>query len=1067
MPGVQNAKAAGAITVTQAAINDMVQKVYDQCTAAQKPLASQLVSIPPKHYDSTCGYFSYGYGVNQSAVGQYVRVASPSICDVGVRELLAANAGVLHIKCGSINYSASVDNRQYYRDLYKENVDPANVIIDNNYTPKAGDIALFAWTPKAASHVGIMTSETTVGHSSNNILYHSKMEWNADKTGKPMWESVYGYFEFNTCPHTEYTELGFCKNCGMEFNWRAQISKSGAGVYVATGTTEVHVAPYGAAQSAGTLFKGKEYNVVEVTYNAFGNKWYHVQGNGVDAWEYEPYLEWVRNFPCDIKINIEKPANITVGKGFTVKGTITSSVPVVEVRTAFVNIKNQAIAPTPAIAISSVYGTTIDIESQVDKDIYCNQVPVGVWRIAMIAYDENGGYAYGLSEPYYVLEKAATVPLSVWSQVDKTDILEGEAITATYGANKSSAYYLHVVKDGVDTVVRAADSGAYSYTLQTPGTYSVYVGATTGSESAYSEPTTVAVRSRDSQPPVVTSTSIFELNGDSYTLSFSATDDVGLDHFAVGTWNDAIGINQAKWQYIPVSGTSANGRATISAADFGGLLNTTYHTNVYAYDTSGKQSAAVRAFDRFLESEKPVILDAHITQITDSGFDFEITAADNNELNTIAVLPFVNNSFGFSIRQSVSGTQATVTIHYDALYKNCFYHFAVYANDKSGNQSGYTLIPRDQKRDGLCIPKAGSTGTLVVKGYVEDEETDSLFGTVNVFVNDQLVAEGVRSYTGVHPAGSTYRVEPMSTDSRYRFAGIVKGQLQDYGYERGIIPAETVTVLLSYSNEQVWTELAYYLPSEVTPELYDIQYKYLLGSQSSAESPGDGWTTDGVLISGEYFWSLYSDWLDEQQDTGELRKVRYKAKSTPLTDLSLSTRLVERSITTGLLQITPTLTPANAFPVTLQWSSSREDVAQVADGLVYLIQPGAAVITCAPEEAPALRQSALVVVRAENSLRIPEGTQTIEADAFAGNTAMEELVLPSGIRSIESGAFSGCTGLRLVIAPDSLTDIADDAFTGCEDVTVICHAGSAMARFCSNAPDSFEWYDLRDYGADN
>ena len=62
---------------------------------------------------------------------------------------------------------------------------------------------------------------------------------------------------------------------------------------------------------------------------------------------------------------------------------------------------------------------------------------------------------------------------------------------------------------------------------------------------------------------------------------------------------------------------------------------------------------------------------------------------------------------------------------------------------------------------------------------------------------------------------------------------------------------------------------------------------------------------------------------------------------------------------------------------------------------------------------------------------IPEGVETIGADAFRRCTGLTTVTILEGVTSIGSSAFWGCTGLTTVTIPSSLTSMDVSAFEGC------------------------------------
>lgn len=141
--------------------------------------------------------------------------------------------------------------------------------------------------------------------------------------------------------------------------------------------------------------------------------------------------------------------------------------------------------------------------------------------------------------------------------------------------------------------------------------------------------------------------------------------------------------------------------------------------------------------------------------------------------------------------------------------------------------------------------------------------------------------------------------------------------------------------------------------------------------------------------------------------------------------------------------ITRKITPTSCNSYTIQFVSSREDVATVdSNGEITAVKDGFAEIQCIPEDFPELAQSIYVMCGDAGSLTLPTGLTTIEAEAFSGIKA-ECIIIPGSVRTIESKAFAGCDGLRLVFLPGTIESIAEDAFDGSANVAfAITDSGS-------------------------
>ena len=61
-------------------------------------------------------------------------------------------------------------------------------------------------------------------------------------------------------------------------------------------------------------------------------------------------------------------------------------------------------------------------------------------------------------------------------------------------------------------------------------------------------------------------------------------------------------------------------------------------------------------------------------------------------------------------------------------------------------------------------------------------------------------------------------------------------------------------------------------------------------------------------------------------------------------------------------------------------------------------------------------------------ISLPAGLETVEAEAFRGDTSLRYVIVPEGTKTIGDGAFADCGGLWMVLLPESVTSIAADAF---------------------------------------
>lgn len=79
-------------------------------------------------------------------------------------------------------------------------------------------------------------------------------------------------------------------------------------------------------------------------------------------------------------------------------------------------------------------------------------------------------------------------------------------------------------------------------------------------------------------------------------------------------------------------------------------------------------------------------------------------------------------------------------------------------------------------------------------------------------------------------------------------------------------------------------------------------------------------------------------------------------------------------------------------------------------------------------------------------MKLPAGLKTIEEEAFV-NGSFQTVKIPDGVQTIGIRAFAGCENLERIIIPDSVETIAPDAFEGVDFLVVYCSAGSYAQQY--------------------
>lgn len=128
----------------------------------------------------------------------------------------------------------------------------------------------------------------------------------------------------------------------------------------------------------------------------------------------------------------------------------------------------------------------------------------------------------------------------------------------------------------------------------------------------------------------------------------------------------------------------------------------------------------------------------------------------------------------------------------------------------------------------------------------------------------------------------------------------------------------------------------------------------------------------------------------------------------------------------------------------LQWTSDNEAAVTVENSVVRAVGHGSATIRLSYAGGS---DECRVYVLTSDTLSLPEGTQTLEAEAFAGCADVQTVRLPQSLSTVGSRAFAECEGLLFVFFASADAEIAPDAFEGCDNLTIYAPADGSVAAF--------------------
>ena len=290
------------------------------------------------------------------------------------------------------------------------------------------------------------------------------------------------------------------------------------------------------------------------------------------------------------------------------------------------------------------------------------------------------GRTYDISSSGYSLSVTASDDTAVsWISIGTWNDIEGISQAKWQTVNNLSS-----TRATAEFRISVSDFGNHENTIYHTNAYAVDAAGN------FCEVVRVADVTVESVKPVVTRAWIESISPTSYQVVCEATDDTAVTKFSIGTWHDQMHVDHAVWQEMET--TDGTARFNVSISDFDNVSNTTYHTNVYAFDACGNISDSVRAGDPYLDNTIPVVTAASITNVTATGYDVVVTATDNNGIKTMQLASWVEGGVNEArwLTQDCEGTECTRTFHVDisdtGLSVNDLYNI-VYAWDVCGNLS--------------------------------------------------------------------------------------------------------------------------------------------------------------------------------------------------------------------------------------------------------------------------------------------------------------------------------------------------------------------------------------------
>ena len=79
----------------------------------------------------------------------------------------------------------------------------------------------------------------------------------------------------------------------------------------------------------------------------------------------------------------------------------------------------------------------------------------------------------------------------------------------------------------------------------------------------------------------------------------------------------------------------------------------------------------------------------------------------------------------------------------------------------------------------------------------------------------------------------------------------------------------------------------------------------------------------------------------------------------------------------------------------------------------------------------------------DESVTVPEGVDSISADAFFDSEGVREIILPASLGEVQSGAFNGCLSLERIVFLGRYAKLSDSAFWGVPSPLKVVYPGTS------------------------
>ncbi len=356
------------------------------------------------------------------------------------------------------------------------------------------------------------------------------------------------------------------------------------------------------------------------------------------------------------------------------------------------------------------------------------------------APDDTGSFRFSTNGPTgtrgFVTENNACLESKVYTNISsgiKCGIRIGTAannwnIVNTHWENLSSAAYTQIRNNGYTDIWFNVQTELGKTLSKGTKYYYQFVVSYNNKEYPDEVRSFTTLGNNDTEKPKITNARITDVTKDGYTVVCNVSDNVGVVKVSFPTRK----TEESDWKWLTgtINGNSASCRINVS--NFGGT-QTTYITNIYAYDAAGNASEGV-GVQQFIDRTSPTVTDMKISDLTRDGYTVTCTVKDNTSVSKVIL--YAKKSTDSSWKQ-ISGTYSGNTAVFkvkasDFGNADGIYLTKVYAEDTMGNSvtTGETSTRIDRTPPSITnvqitnITKDGYTVTCTISDNVGVTKVD-------------------------------------------------------------------------------------------------------------------------------------------------------------------------------------------------------------------------------------------------------------------------------------------------------------------------------------------------------